>query len=325
MKKIILISIFSILIIGCSNSKTPNKNFNISSAEIKNVSKIMNSSEGAFYYPRFGLKGEKVFLTNVDYSGIFYFDTKLKSINTLIDAKGTGLNYIQKENDVYFVLPAISERTNRRVYSLAKLNIDSKKIDIIYTSNHGIKSINAFTETLSFFVNDSVKFYDFVNKKFIDKVEYPEVSVYSFNKDEVIIFRNGELKKFIPFENYMISNLKEIDDTNLLIEIAGKGIYKLSLESYETEFLTDEIVYLDVLKNSNLAVGMKQENDGLKETKSEIFLFDLDKKELRNITQSFNTTALNPSFSRDGLKIVFNTLEGDIYLMSLKISEGQAL
>ena len=93
----------------------------------------------------------------------------------------------------------------------------------------------------------------------------------------------------------------------------------------QIDFLTDEIILLNMLKNSNLAVGVKQKNDGLIETKSEIFLFDILSKNLINLTAELNITALNPSFNNDGSQIAFNTMEGNIYLMSLKISEGQAL
>lgn len=325
MKKILQVLILLLIIISCGDDVILIKKFDAANAEIKNVSKLISSNQGAYFYPKFGSKSDKIFFSTDNYSGIFYYDLKNKSINNMIDSKGTGLEFIQNKNDIYFVLPALSERTNRRIYSIAKQNIDSKKIEIIYKSNQGIKSLKIHNNVLSFFKGDSIKFYDYENKIFLKNDEISDVNIFSFIKDELLIYSEGSLNKIIPFSGISIINLKEIDNSSFLFEAAGKGVFKYSLITKQTEFLTDSIVMLDVLKNSNLAIGMKQENNGLQETASELYLFDLNTKELLNLTEELDITALNPSLSKDGSKVVFNSMEGDIYLMSLKISEGQAL
>jgi hypothetical protein len=312
MKKILSI-IFVITFFAACSDDVKIKNFDINSAEVIRTTKIINENEGAFFYPKFDNKNKRIFFSTANYTGIFYYDLEKKSINNLIDAKGTGLNYIVEGNEVYFVLPAINERNNRRIFSVAKQNIDSKKIDIILKSNSGI------------FVNDTVKFFDISNNVFVENRDIYDVTVFSSLNDRLLIYSEGELRTFAPFQNYMITNVTEADDRNLILEIAGKGVYKYSLETNQIDFLTDEIILLNMLKNSNLAVGVKQKNEGLIETKSEIFLFDILSKNLINLTAELNITALNPSFNNDGSQIAFNTMEGNIYLMSLKISEGQAL
>ena len=324
MKKILSI-IFLITFFAACSDDVQIKNFDINSAKVIRTTKIINETEGAFFYPKFDDKNKRIFFSTANYTGIFYYDLEKKSINNLIDAKGTGLNYIIEGNEVYFVLPAINERNNRRIFSVAKQNIDSKKIDIIFKSNSGIKSLAVNENILSFFVNDTVKFFDVSNNVFVENRDIYDVTVFSSLNDKLLIYSEGELRTFTPFQNYMITNVTEADDRNLILEIAGKGIYKYSLETNQIDFLTDEIILLNMLKNSNLAVGVKQKNDGLIETKSEIFIFDILSKNLINLTAELNITALNPSFNNDGSQIAFNTMEGNIYLMSLKISEGQAL
>lgn len=325
MKKILTAAILLLFIFTACSEDVEIKNFDLSTAKVKELTNIIKSSEGAYFYPKFSSDNSKVFFSTVDYSGIYYFDLQKKSINNLIDSKGTGLNYIEDNGDIYFVLPAMNERTNRRIFSVAKQNILSKKIEIIYKSNFGIKSLAKNDNLLSFFINDTVKFYDTANKVFLQNRDVYDAEVYSFNRDELLIYKDGKLEKMKLFDNSSITNVQKVDPKNLLIEIAGKGVYKFSLETRDIEFLTNEIIMINVLENSNLAVGMKQKSNGLSETKSELYLLDINSKKIINLTADKNITALNPSFNKDGSEIVFNSMEGDIYLMSLQISEGQAL
>jgi len=66
--------------------------------------------------------------------------------------------------------------------------------------------------------------------------------------------------------------------------------------------------------NGEKVVYMKDADNGQEILSSEIFLYDLNNNEIMRISE-LGEIAMYPSISEDGSLIVYNTINGDIFLV----------
>lgn len=144
------------------------------------------------------------------------------------------------------------------------------------------------------------------------------------NLDEEIIYSadnklikksSGEQSVLKQFENQILFSRLSPDKSKIAISILGNGIFVVDLSNGQTyDFGTGE--YPNWVSNDTLVL-MEVEDDGHSIINSEVYLYNFDGKLISNLTENFDKPALYPSAG--GSKVVFNTLDGEIYKINLAV------
>ena len=66
---------------------------------------------------------------------------------------------------------------------------------------------------------------------------------------------------------------------------------------------------------------MVDKDDGYKVTSSEIFVASADGKNKYQITNTSNVSEMYPNWSQSGLKLTFNSTDGEIFIAELRIEK----
>ncbi|PWJ41920.1 hypothetical protein BC781_103170 [Sediminitomix flava] len=237
--------------------------------------------------------GSGVVYTSPGLIGLKHFDFSSKKETVLSKARGAGYQPSFYEGEVVF-----KERTNKTVLKRASLTSNASKT--ISTTGVSPKKW-AKTQVMS-------------NKR-VSKKEVSYASTSETLNDFVVAYSDGSEKRIAPFgdqEDYIWVSLSP-DKTKVLFKLVGVSAYVCDLKGKILHDLGD-------LENpkwvtNDKIVYMITEEDHDSFTKSDIYTISIAQKERKNLTKGMKQIALYPDMVGD--QVVFNTPEGDIYLMEV--------
>ncbi|MEN8138510.1 MAG: hypothetical protein ABFR62_08750 [Bacteroidota bacterium] len=130
-----------------------------------------------------------------------------------------------------------------------------------------------------------------------------------------IYFSNGSTKIISPLmegARYLKSEVSP-DGKNILIKQYGGNGYVINADG---KILVD-LGYMERPKwsDTNHIVYQVTKDDGEIITDSDVYEINTGNKEVRNLTIEFNGIAMEPSPSPNGDKLIFNTPEGELYII----------
>lgn len=310
-----------ILLISCKNNEeiiyTEYKDIQeISASEIIELTK---TDEGKFYNPKFTATGTKAVFTTENYTGLWYYDFETKVVNQLNPSIGAGINFdVSKAGDkVYFRLQSTSAKGNIRNHSIAEQDLNTKSIDILYTSQSYISGPKALPNgNVAFLMGDEIKILNSESKNFIEDYD-SEIVIAFADGNSIKLKANGKNNVVTPFEEGDILWL-DVSTKNDKIyfnsSVKGTGVYLI--ESKELNWLGD-YKYLKNSPSSNLTVYSYYEDYNY-----ELFISSEGSLNKFNCSNSSNENEMFPYWSNDGVHIIYNTAEGIIKLAKLKIITG---
>jgi WD40 repeat protein len=310
-----------LLVSACRNDEE--KQFteykNVQEINVSEITELTKIDEGKFYNPKFTATGTKAVFTSENYTGLWYYDFKTKVVNQLNPSIGAGINFdVSKTGDkVYFRLQSTSAKGNIRNYSIAEQELNSKAINILYTSQNYLSGPKSLSDgNVAFVMNNEIKVLDTATKDFIE--DYDSKNIIAFADGNSIKFKFGEAgDKATPFEEGDI-NWIEVSPYNdkIFFTSSEKGTGAYILESKEIKWLGD-YKYLKCSQTSNLEVHTFYENYNY-----DLFVTVEGDLNRYNITDSSNENEMFPYLSNDGTLVIYNTAEGIIKLAKLKIITG---
>ena len=205
----------------------------ISYTEYKNIEEIKaelieltKAEDGKFYNPKFTSSGNKIVFTNDTYTGLWYYDFNTKVVNQLNPSIGAGINFdISKvEEKVYFRLQSTSAKGNIKNYSIAEQDIETRMINILYTSQNKLSAPKALSDgNVAFLLNGDIKFLNKSTKNFIEN--YKAENIVAFADSNSIKFKYKNIEKtFVPFTDSQITwvEISALND-KIYFNCSGKG------------------------------------------------------------------------------------------------------
>lgn len=303
----------------------------ISYIEYKNIEEIKASEtitltkleDGKFYNPKFSASGNKIVFTNDTYTGLWYYDFNTKIVNQLNPSIGAGINFdISKvEEKVYFRLQSTSANGNIKNYSIAEQDIETRMINILYTSQYNLSAPKALSDgNVAFLLNGDIKVFNKKTKNFIENYNAEKIVVFADSNSIKFKYKNNE-KTFVPLLDSQITwvETSPLND-KIYFNCSGKGTGVYIIESNEIKWIGD-YKYLTCSPKSNLLTYLFYENDSTNYSYNLYVSADNDSKKFK-ITNSINEAEMFPCWSNDGVKIIYNTADGIIKLTKLKIKSG---
>ena len=146
--------------------------------------------------------------------------------------------------------------------------------------------------------------------------------VYSIAKEGKIVVCDGKSTRVLrPYgnqvESYLWTSLSP-DGNKIATYAIGKGVVVLDLNGN----ILAELGNFDapVWYGNDFVAAMKATDDGHQYTSSKIVLLNRNTKQVHDLT-SPDEMGMNPSVSTETGKIVYNTLDGKIFMLELSITK----
>ncbi len=285
----------------------------------QNISVLTNekilSSDSKYCFPHFSPDGNNIAFTTQNFNGLYIMDTKTKKIVQISDKPGAGYNPVFS-NDGSTIYYRWNEYKGMKKYSnIYSKNLHNKGMTILESGKRKLSTPQIINDKLIYTVDSEV-----------NKLQIPVKAKSGQHKDiwtcienqRIVVYIDGDRKVLAPKGegNYIWPQLSP-DQTKILFTFTGYGTYIADLDG---NILAD-IGYLNASKwlNDHWVVGMKDYDDGDVITRSDIYAVGSDGQRSIRLTQTEDEIEMYPDCATDNSKIVYHTLDGDIYLMTLKL------
>ncbi len=315
MKKLLSAIILCLLLFSCSSEeKKSYKEFNeIVKVELKSLTKINDSSENQFYYPKIVYDGSKIFFTTKEYDGIWYYDLETQLIINVsqINKVGKEFKFSKDSKKIYYVLPSMTVRTKEKNYALVEYDLESKARNILYNNLDGISNIAVIdSNIISFWVNNDPIFFDITYKRTIQNFSTTEYLLLH-GKNKFLVYDNNELLyeiELYEFEEF----IGEGTDTSFYYITTFGNVEKIKSMGTRGPKNIGYYENLGVSQNSNLIFYSNN---------SRLFIKSSFEQKFVELKVDGLDEILNPSISFKNDSFVFNNEKGEIHFLQIEIKE----
>ena len=289
-------------------------------ANAQNVTVLKNekvlSSDSKYCFPHISPDGEKIIFTTQNFIGLYMVNPKTKEIVQLTDKPGAGYNPVFSKDGTEIFYRWNSFEGMKKYSSIHSINLRDNRETIIVSKKRNLSIPQINNNKLVYSIENKAKEMQISE---IDKsVQNPDIWTYIENQ-KIVIYKNNDKIVLTPKGegNYIWPQLSP-DKTRLLFTFAGRGTYISDLSGN----IISDLGYLNASKwlSNNWVVGMKDIDNGNAVTSSEIHAVSADGQKTIQLTQTDNIVKMYPDCSPENSKIVYHTLGGDIYLMTVKFN-----
>lgn len=235
------------------------------------------------YFPDFGKNHKEILLSGKHHTGLVLYNRCKRKQQEISNARGAGSDYtVKQDGDIIFSETNVKE--GRKLTEYKRYNSETGQITAIDSPANETKSIKIQGKNLS------------------------------------IVDNQNQVKELSPAGNkfYIWASLSPGED-RILFTAAGDGTYVSDLEGN----ILQDLGYINVPQwlNENWVVGMNDKDDGERVLSSDIIAVHLASGKRINLTENTDIIAQYPKVSPEQNRIVYHSLEGDIYLMKIKIKK----
>jgi Tol biopolymer transport system component len=282
--------------------------------QIISVEKLQLPGSGKFYHPRLDDSGNLMLLTSENYTGLQLYNLKTKELKSISEEEGAGYSphisgdggtilftqneYIQ--NRLYSKLMAYHESNGTTdqvapaVRDLSMLSVT--KDQMVYRADGQLKSARIGPGTPG---------------------SSGEIAV-GIDDRKLMVYTAGQTKRLDPFENesYIWPSVSP-DGNRILAYAMGKGAFICDPEGKLIAELGN--IETPVWADNGTVAGMITEGDGHQITAAGIVFVNIRTGTNQTISPE-GVISMYPSVSITAKKIAFQSMEGDIYIVTYNIN-----
>lgn len=276
------------------------------------------------YHPVFSPDGKSLLLTSEGYDGLGVLNLETKNYTHLTDMRGAGwLPAISKDGKTVVARQINDETLTENLYSF---NVASRNMTTLATNMQHFNDIALVDGVATFSVEGKV--YNRVASK--EEVSAnaitpgrEKVQTYVTTEDlKIVLYKNGQRIQLDP-----CAGMGGEEDPNYcwvhLSPDGSKILFNCADYSYICNLDGSGLVNLGSLRGAvwrgnTHVVGMNDQHDGYFFTSSDIVIVSADGLSRQQLTNSSSEMKMFPSVSPDGSQVAFHTLEGKVYLMTIK-------
>lgn len=282
---------------------------------------ISLGKNGDFSFPQFSPDGSKILFTRSNFKGLWLYDLNDKSIVKLNDYWGAGYKPIFLKDGSKIIFRSYEYDKMKKYSSICIQDLSTKQEQWLEKNIRNLSVPMVINDDKIIYKKDeNMNYYNFKSESKVNGDSTTGVAAYIENS-KIVIYEN-EKKKILSLlgeGNYIWLSISP-DKSKLLFTLAGRGTFITDLNGNALI----ELGYANApmwSPDGNWVVYMVDEDDGYRITASDIYAVSSDGKEKVQITNTQNTIELHPSWSPSMDKIVFDTIEGNIMLIEVKIAE----
>ena len=283
--------------------------------EVTEMAQVPTDGHEMTYHPRFMPNGD-LLVTALNYNGLAVINATTGEYTKLTEMQGAGYYPVISPDG-----KTILTRSMDKVFltqDIYVIDVATKKLTSVA---RGINHVNQ----LAF--NGSYAMMPIEGKAVTKKVGTSATSgslddlLITSEDLKIVMYANGvrtvldPLAGKLDWDPHYINASLSPDKSRILFGCADNA-YVCNLDG-------SNVVKLGALRSpqwrgNTHVVGMQNEDDGYYYTKSEIVIVDVAGNNLQQLTTSSDEIKMFPSVSNDGSKIAFHTIDGKIYVMTIK-------
>lgn len=263
------------------------------------------------YYPVLSSDGMKLLFTGADNKGLEMYDFDNNTVKVISEEERAGYApKITNDGNVYYVVQNSNER---RIYRTVKsYDIASGTARVVMENQHGIASPIVSTTGRLVLKNEA---------KVAEAQSVSEADIAVFvDGSSVVIDRSGNRTSYSPVESqagYLWASLSP-DNTKVLFFAAGKGVFVMNLDGKILSQLGN--YEMPCWFGNDYVVAQNATDDGHQFTSSQIMLLKADGSFKQALTSPESMT-MQPTAAIAANRIVYTTIDGNLYLMEIKITD----
>ncbi len=287
--------------------------------EVTSLKEVKTSGAGVMtYHPRFMPDGN-LLVTTENYNGLGIVDAKTGQFTQLTDMQGAGYYPVISEDGKTILTRSMDKKNfTQNIYSL---NVASKKATCLVSGIGHVNQIALYGGKAMLAVDGKAvtktAIKDFTPTR---KMNY---NVLVTEEDlKIVVYRNGARTVLDP----LAGKIDGVDAQYIWTSLSPDGkkiLFCCADFAYVCDLNGKNLVKLGFMRSpkwrgNTHVVGMLDADDGYYYTSSDIVIVGVDGKGMQQLTPSSNEIKVFPSVSEDGSQVAYHTLDGKIYLMTIK-------
>lgn len=281
---------------------------NAQDVKIVRHEQLLKGVESQCYNPVLSPDGQKVLFTQSDYEGLNVYDIADDVVTPLASDRLAGFSpaFSKDGKSVYFLSQT---RENMLVYrEMKSVNLDGTGMSTVMGKSRGMLhpvAVDGGVVTVS------------DNGRKLKAKSNGGTYAYSAGK-KIVVVKNGIEKKIAPVPTkytYIWESLSP-DGTKILFYAGGKGAYICDLDG---NLVAELGKYTSPAWCGNdYVVAVNATHDGHQYETSQIVLLKVDGSYKKELTASVSMS-MHPTASASGDRLTYNTIDGRLFLMDLRI------
>jgi len=281
----------------------------------------ITSGNRDFTSPQFSPDGSKILFTQSGFRGLWLYDLEQKSLEQINDYTGAGYEPVFTK-DSRRIIFRVDEYIKMRKYSaLAIQTIGDKKIEYLSEKMRYLSpALGLNGNRVAAIADKEVRTFSIDKKESAQAVGIQEPVTY-IEDQKIALVKDGKKAILAPFGegNYIWTSLSP-DKTKLLFTFIGVGTVVSDLNGN----ILAKLGAANAPKwspDGKWVVYMLDEDDGHVITASDIWTVSADGKTRIQLTKTKDIKEMYPVWSPSMDKIAFDTVDGRIGYLTIKISE----
>lgn len=279
---------------------------------------ITQVEQGKFFYPQVSPTGENILFTSENYDGIWLYDNSNGKIEKIVEANGAGYEPKFSANGNQIIFRKNEFINNLKYSSINKIDLQSKNVETLENKTRNLTPpLESRTKSAAYVVDKKLVTKNISNN--LQKIDISDERAVTIENSNLIIYSNDERIVYTPLGegNYLWPSISH-DGTKLLFTFAGRGTFVTDFDGN----IISELGFAHYPSWSNddkWITYMEDHDDGYKVTTSEIFVASVDGETKVKLTNTDAIKEMYPRWSSVENEIVYNTTDGVIYKLKLKI------
>jgi len=271
-----------------------------------------------FYHPHFSGDNNHIIFTKANYNGLYSLNLKTKKFETITNEKGAGYKPLIYSDGKTILYRPYKIKKGLKYNSIKTVSLKNKKIKTIESFQRELSVPNQMkTNKILYLKNYNLKEIDAPNNS-LSKLKKQNKAVFVKN-NSLYFVNNGKVIELSPFGKgiYVWASLSK-DGNKILFSFANKGAYVCDIKG-NILFNIKDAHYPKFSPDAQYISYMIDKDNGDYFTSSDLYIYSLKENKSYKITDTNDKIEMYADWSHDGKKLVYQTTEGEIYLMKLDI------
>jgi Tol biopolymer transport system component len=271
-----------------------------------------------FFHPHFSGDDSKVIITKSNYKGLYSLNLATETLETITEEQGAGYKPLITPDRKTIVYRPFVIKSGKKYNLLKSIDIDNKALNIIESEQRNISVPNQLNAKKMFYLNNKkVKEFSLPTKE-MAKTQKQNKAVYVEN-NSLYLIENNETVELNPLGKgvYVWASLSP-DGEKMIFTFGNKGTYVCDLAG-KILLNIEDAHYPKFSPNGKYISYMIDKDNGYNYISSDLFVYSIDEQKSYPITKTDDKIEMFADWSHNGNEIVYNTLDGEIYLMKLDI------
>lgn len=289
---------------------------NAQSFEVVSMDKVPTQDHAMTCHPRFMPDGN-LLVTTSNYDGLGIINVKSGEFTLLTELQGAGY-YPEISKDGKTILTRSMDKVNL-THDIYVLDVESKSLK---TVAKGINHVNqmAFNGSVAMLPIEGKS----VKKAVLKGASESSLEDLLVTEEDlkIVVYANGVRTALDPLAGqfgswdpqYIWTSLSP--DKSRILFCCADNTYVCNLDGSNVVKIGS--MRAPQWRGNTHIVGMNDADDGYYFTKSDIVVADVAGNNFQQLTSPSDEIKMDPSVSADGSKIAFYTLDGEIYVMTIK-------